>query len=166
MDYRAVEQVLQKERELEQTIESIAKETTNLKKGLSKLRVKRAASSIDRLLSTAVSLNGLKVVSAKVDARSIDELKSIGDTLRAKLGSGVGVLASIIENKVALVCVVTDDVIKTKHLQAGKIIGEIAKGVGGSGGGRPHLATAGGKDIDRLDEALKQTTAIVQSMLP
>ena len=96
----------------------------------------------------------------------MDELKNLGDALRSKLSSGVGVLGAVVDEKVALVCVVTDDLIKEKKLQAGKIVGEIAKRVGGGGGGRPHLATAGGKDIDKLDEALRQTSAIVQSMLP
>jgi len=71
----------------------------------------------------------------------------------------------VIDEKVALVCVVTDDLIKTKNLQAGKIVGEMAKQLGGGGGGRPHLATAGGKDVHKLDDALGQTLAIIQSML-
>jgi alanyl-tRNA synthetase len=166
VDSHSAELVLQKEREREQSIETITKETGDLKKELSKYRVKQASSSIERLLSTAVSLNGFKVVSARIDVQTMDELKSLGDTLRAKLGSGVGVLASVVDNKVALVCVVTDDLIKTKNLQAGKIVSAVAKSVGGSGGGRSHLATAGGKDITKLDEALRQTLSIVQSMLP
>ena len=79
--------------------------------------------------------------------------------------SGVGLLASVIEEKVALVCVVTDDLIKNRHLQAGKVVGALAKVVGGAGGGRPHLATAGGRDVAKLPEALAQTPAIVSSML-
>ncbi|MBX2992893.1 MAG: alanine--tRNA ligase, partial [Bacteroidetes bacterium] len=102
---------------------------------------------------------------SKVQAATMDELKSIGDTLRSKLGSGVGVLASIIDDKVAFVCVVTDDLIQNKKLQAGKIVGAMAKEVGGGGGGKPHLATAGGKDVARLDEALAKTTVIVQSFI-
>ena len=77
----------------------------------------------------------------------------------------MGVLGAVIDQKVALVCVVTDDLIKEKKLQAGKIVGELAKRVGGGGGGRPHLATAGGKDISKLDETLEQVSGIIQSML-
>jgi len=149
----------------ELAIEKITKHANDLKKDLSKHRVTQASSTIDNLVATATRLNGFKVISAKVEAQTMDELKRIGDTLRAKIGSGVGVIASVVDNKVALVCVVTDDLIKTKNLQAGKIIGEIAKGVGGSGGGRPHLATAGGKDISKLDETLQRTPSIIQTML-
>jgi alanyl-tRNA synthetase len=64
-----------------------------------------------------------------------------------------------------LVCVVSDDLVAGKKLQAGKIVGELAKLVGGGGGGRPHLATAGGKDVAKLPEALAQAGAIVGRML-
>jgi alanyl-tRNA synthetase len=152
-------------RQREETIVHVSKSTNDLKKELSKYRVKEAASSIDTLVSNGVALNGFKVVSAKIAVADAEELKSIGDTLRSKLSSGVGVLGAVVDEKVSLVCVVTDDLIKEKKLQAGKIVGEIAKRVGGGGGGRPHLATAGGKDISKLDEALNQTLSIIQSML-
>lgn len=157
------------ERELasrEQATEAVSKRTMELKKELSKYKVKEASSEIDTLIGSATPVNGFKVVSSKVDAGNLDELKSLGDTLRSKLGSGVGVLASVIDEKVSFVCVVTDDLIKQKNLQAGKIVGEMAKQVGGGGGGKPHLATAGGKDISKLDDALRRTSEIVQDMLP
>jgi alanyl-tRNA synthetase len=158
--------VLEKElaaREL--AVELMTKRTQDLKKDLSERKVQNAAGGIEALVAGATPLNGFKIVSSKVDASDMEELKRLGDTLRAKLGSGVGVLASVIEEKVALVCVVTDDLIKGKNLQAGKIVGEMAKQVGGGGGGRPHLATAGGKDVAKLDEALRRTADIVHGML-
>jgi alanyl-tRNA synthetase len=159
---RVVEQGLAKR---EQALEEAAKQTSDLKKELSKYKVKEASSGIDSLVAAATPVEGFKVVSSKVDAQSIDELKSLGDALRSKLVSGVGVLASVIDDKVSFVCVVTDDLIKQKNLQAGKIVGEMAKQVGGGGGGKPHLATAGGKDINKLEAALSRTPSIVQSML-
>jgi alanyl-tRNA synthetase len=137
----------------------------DLKKELSKYRVKEATSGLEVIISRGVPVNGFKVVSARIEAGTADELKSLADTLREKLPSGVGVLGAVIDQKVALVCVVTDDLIKEKKLQAGKIVGELAKRVGGGGGGRPHLATAGGKDISKLDETLEQVSGIIQSML-
>ena len=151
--------------EREIVAEEVSRRTLDLKKELSKYKVKEASAGIDSLVETATAVNGFKVVSSKVEAGSLDELKTLADSLREKLGSGVGVLASIIDEKVSLVCVVTDDLIKQKRLQAGKIVGEMAKHVGGGGGGKPHLATAGGKDVSRLEEALGKTTSIVQSML-
>ena len=127
--------------------------------------MKEATSGLEEIISRGVPVNGFKVVSARIEAGTADELKSLADTLREKLPSGVGVLGAVIDQKVALVCVVTDDLIKEKKLQAGKIVGELAKRVGGGGGGRPHLATAGGKDISKLDETLEQVSGIIQSML-
>ena len=160
-----IEEIDQALRQREEAMESVAKATIDLKKDLSKRRVVEASSDLESLVASGVSLNGFKVVSAKIEAGTMDELKSLGDTLRSKLASGVGVLGAIVDDKVALVCVVTDDLIKDRKLQAGKIVGEVAKQVGGGGGGRPHLATAGGKDVAKLDEALKETAAIIQSML-
>lgn len=158
----AVEQALHLR---EQEIESLTKQAHDLKKELSKHRVKGASSSIDDLVANCVALNGFKLVSAKIKVDNADELKSLGDTLRSKLYSGVGVLGAVVDEKVALVCVVTDDLIKDKKLQAGKIVGELAKRLGGGGGGKPHLATAGGKDVAKLDETLQEAVSIVQSML-
>jgi alanyl-tRNA synthetase len=150
----------------ERVVEQVAEETKSLRKDLSKKKVREEVSNIDRLLLGAISIDGLRIVSAKVEASTMDELKSIADSLRAKIGSGVGVLGAVVDEKAAIVCVVTDDVIKEKHLAAGKIVGAIAKIVGGGGGGRPHLATAGGKDVEKLDEALAHSAEIVQRMLP
>ena len=127
--------------------------------------MKDASSSIDSLIEKKITVNGLSVVSARIDVGDVEELKSIGDTLRAKIGSGIGILGAVIDGKVSLVCVVTDDLIKEKKLQAGKIVGEFAKRVGGGGGGRPHLATAGGKDIEKLDETLKAAPDIIKGMM-
>lgn len=151
--------------ERQDAIEAETKKVRDLKSEISKARVRQASSSIEEIIATGIPLNGFKVVSAKINVGNAEELKSLGDNLRSKLSSGVGVLGAVVDEKVALVCVVTDDLIKNKKLQAGKIVGELAKRVGGGGGGRPHLATAGGKDVSKLDEALQQTSSIVQSML-
>ncbi len=149
----------------EKIVEQTNKEILDLKKELSKFRVKSAGSNIDQLVMSGISVDDFKIVTAKIEVANMDELKSMGDTLRSKLASGVGVFGSVIDGKVALVCVVTDDLIKNKKLQAGKIVGEIAKIAGGSGGGRPHLATAGAKDVNKLDEALEKTVDIVKAMV-
>ncbi len=101
-------------------------------------------------------MKDVTVVAARIAAADIDELKRLGDELRAKLRRGVGVLGTVLEEKASFVCVVTDDLVAEKKIQAGRIVGEVAKLVGGGGGGRPHMATAGGKDADKLDAALEQ----------
>ena len=92
----------------------------------------------------------------------MDALKSLGDDLRNRLRTGVGVLGAEIDDKAALVCVVTDDL--TKRYSAGKIVGAVAKLVGGGGGGKPHLATAGGRDIEKLDEALAAVPSLLDQI--
>ncbi len=79
--------------------------------------------------------------------------------------TGVGLLIAQVEDKVQMVCLVTDDLVKEKKILAGKIVGEIAKIVGGGGGGRPHMATAGGKDVDKIDEALDRFNNVVSNNL-
>ncbi|GJQ19988.1 MAG: alanine--tRNA ligase [Bacteroidia bacterium] len=136
-----------------------------MEKEISRLRVRSLAADIDTLIQRGTPLNGARLVSAEVSVGSMDELKSLGDRLREKIGSGVGLLASVMDQKVALVCVVTDDLIAAKKLEAGKIVGAVARLLGGGGGGRPHLATAGGRDVSKLGDALKTTESIVRSFL-
>ncbi|MGD0590261.1 MAG: alanine--tRNA ligase [Bacteroidota bacterium] len=150
---------------LKNVIEQDNETKKTMEKERAKSRLKSLSGSMDELISSAVSINNIKLIAARVPATSMDELKSLGDSLRVKLGSGVGLLASIIEDKVQLVCVVTDDLLATKKIEAGKIVGAVAKIVGGGGGGRPHMATAGGKDIAKIDEALSHTKSIVESLL-
>jgi alanyl-tRNA synthetase len=150
---------------LEELILQLADVKKSLEKELARFRLKSLSGSMDELISSAVSVDNIKLIAVKVSATSMDELKSLGDSLRAKLGSGVGVLASIIEDKVQLVCVVTDDLVAAKKIEASKVVVAVAKIVGGGGGGRPHMATAGGKDIAKIDEALSHTKSIVESLL-
>ncbi|MCF6269503.1 MAG: alanine--tRNA ligase [Melioribacteraceae bacterium] len=135
-----------------------------LEKKISELELKSKLGGIDEILKTQTDINGVNLFKGKVEATSMDELKQMGDELRNKMKSGVGVLISVIGEKVGIVCVVSDDLIKEKKIQAGRIVGSVAKLVGGGGGGRPHLATAGGKDISKIDEALKKTDDIVREL--
>lgn len=150
---------------LERYLLELSDKMKTIEREQAKAALQSASGSIDQLVQSAQALNGFKIVSSRIPAGDMEALKSLGDTLRAKLGSGVGLLASVIDEKVALVCVVSDDLIKTKNLQAGKIVGVIAKQLNGGGGGKPHLATAGGKDIHRLDETLKSFSDVVKTMV-
>jgi alanyl-tRNA synthetase len=150
-------------REREQWIGELSDVKAAYTRDLSRQRVREEASSLDGILAKALDVLGTKVVSARVGSATLDELKSLGDSLREKIGSGVGVLGSVIDGKVALVCVVTDDLIQARGLKAGSIVGAVAKMVGGGGGGKPHLATAGGKDAGKLDEALEKVPEVIRS---
>ncbi len=150
---------------LEDYIFELSDKKKIIEKEKTKAAVQSASGNIDALVMNAKAIDGFKLVGSKIAANDIESLKSLGDTLRTKLGSGVGLLASIIDEKVALVCVVSDDLIKSKNLQAGKIVGVVAKQLNGGGGGKPHLATAGGKDVAKLDETLKNFSDIVKGMI-
>ncbi len=157
---------LEKELELRKNYLNYLLEVSNeIKKKLSKKRLTEASTSIDEMINNSRIINGIKVATSKLLVDDLDELKQIGDQLREKLKSGIGVLGAEIQSKAYFVCVVTDDLIKGNKLQAGKIVKEVARYAGGSGGGRPHLATAGAKDASKLDEALEKTFEIVQSLI-
>ncbi len=136
-----------------------------MEKEISDLKLKEKLGQLDHILSLHSSERGIKVFKGRVHADNMDELKSFGDELRNKMGSGVGVLISQVEDKVGIVAVVSDDLIKEKKLSAGKIVGELAKLVGGGGGGRPHLATAGGKEVSGIPSAISKVEKIIGSFL-
>jgi alanyl-tRNA synthetase len=136
-----------------------------LEKEISDLKLKEKLGQLDHILSLHSSEKGIKVFKGRVHADNMDELKSFGDELRNKMGSGVGVLISQVEDKVGIVAVVSDDLIKEKKLSAGKIVGELAKLVGGGGGGRPHLATAGGKEISGIPSAISKVEKVIGSFI-
>ncbi|MBM4171286.1 MAG: alanine--tRNA ligase [Ignavibacteria bacterium] len=138
-------------------------EKRKLEKELGELKLKEKLGGIEKIIFTPFLINGINVFKGKVDAANMDELKSMGDELREKMKSGIGVLISQIDDKVGIVAVVSDDLLKDKKMSAGSIVKEIAKIVGGSGGGRPHLATAGGKDISKIEEALNSVDKIISA---
>jgi len=138
----------------ENRINEILEEKKKIEKELAEIKLKEKLGGLDSIINSAVNVNAINLYKGKVEASNMDELKSMGDELRSKMKSGAGLLISQIDDKVAIVAVVSDDLIKDKKLSAGKIVGDIAKIVGGGGGGRPHLATAGGKDVSKIDEAL------------
>ncbi|MBN2201491.1 alanine--tRNA ligase [bacterium] len=151
--------------DLPKRIESLQDEKKELERKLKKAQSSTAGSEIDALVQNAVTVSGFKIVSSRMDASDVEELRAMGDKLREKLKSGVGVLGAVIGDKVSILCVVTDDLIKSKSLKAGDIVKKAAEIVGGSGGGKPHLALAGGKDPSRLDEAIGQVAEIVRGMV-
>jgi alanyl-tRNA synthetase len=135
-----------------------------LEKQLENLQRKAAGSQAAGLLDAVQEVKGVKVLSAQVPAgTSRDNLRQMVDSLRQKIGSGVVVLGSAEDGKVALIAGVTKDLIPKLH--AGNIIRELAKLVGGSGGGKPDLAEAGGKDTSALESALRSIYALIDRSL-
>ena len=135
-------------------------ELKKLRRELDEAKMKSVANSLSGAADHAVEVKGVKVLAQRVDALDRGQMRTLVDNLRNKLGSGVVVLGSAdSEGKVALIVGVTKDL--TGKVQAGKVVGQIAKLVGGSGGGRPDMAEAGGKDAGQLDAALKSAVNVV-----
>lgn len=149
----------------EQKVEALLDVKKKLEKEISELRVKEKLEQLDHILSIHSEEKGVIIHKGRVQADNMDELKSFGDELRNKIRSGIGVLIAQIDDKVGIVAIVSDDLIKRKNLSAGKIVGELAKLVGGGGGGRPHLATAGGRDVVKIPAALSKVENVVSSFL-
>ncbi len=150
--------------ELLDKVHELLEHRKHMERELRAMRHKLSQQEIGALVQRAETLNGFRLISAKVEATDAEELKAMSDTLREKLGSGVGVLAAVMDGKLSFACVVTDDLIKNKNLKAGDLVKRVAQITGGSGGGRPHLALAGGKDVQRLQEALSSVAQIVKEM--
>jgi alanyl-tRNA synthetase len=118
--------------------------------------------SADSLLDRVENVNGVKVLSARVDAQRIDSLREMGDALKEKLGSGIVVLGSVLDDRPSFVAVVTSDLTQ-KGYHAGEIVKKVAQVTGGGGGGKPGMAQAGGKDKSRVDEALALVRTLIKN---
>ena len=109
---------------------------------------------------TAEEINGVKVITAQVPALPPQVLREMSDLLRERIKSGIIVLGTVFEDKPSFLAVVTQDMVAKGH-NAGNIVREVAKVTGGSGGGKPTMAQAGGKDISKIDEALNLVKKLV-----
>ncbi len=160
---------------LRNELERREEELKKLRKELQQVRMKQAASATLQGVEAKGSagsvsatgnvreVKGVKVLATRADNLERTQLRTLVDNLRNKLGSGVVVMGSVSDGRVALIVGVTKDL--TSRVQAGKIIAEVAKKVGGSGGGRPDMAEAGGKDPAALDSALNESYDVVARLL-
>jgi alanyl-tRNA synthetase len=170
-DYQRAQQLLREisarmgvnEENLSAAIERNEQTQRQMEKQLEAMKRKGALSKLDDLASQARTIKGVKVISAELEGVDREAMRQLVDSLRQKLGSGVVVLGTVEDGKVALLAGVTKDL--TSKLHAGKIIQAIAKEVGGSGGGRPDLAEAGGKDTPGLKSALDHVYPLIDQLL-
>jgi len=145
-------------------IEEILEENRRLRRQLEETQVRLAGDQSTALLESAVEVNGARVVSARVEAPSLEALRELADALRRELQSGAAVLSTEIEGKIVFLAAVTDDLVR-RGLRAGELVNRVARITGGGGGGKPHLAQAGGRDRSRWQEALDAVVPLVRSML-
>ncbi|MBS5140162.1 MAG: alanine--tRNA ligase [Clostridium sp.] len=145
-------------------LEQLLAEQKETAKELEKLKAKMAGGAADEMLNSKVEIGGVAMLAAEVKDMDGNALRTMGDQLKQKLGSGVVVLASGKDGKVNLMAMATDDVVK-KGVHAGNIIKAAAAVCGGGGGGRPNMAQAGGKDASKIADALEKAKAVVAEQL-
>lgn len=145
-------------------LEQLLAEQKETAKELEKLKAKMAGGAADEMLDSKVEIGGVAVLAAEVKDMDGNALRTMGDQLKQKLGSGVVVLASGKDGKVNLMAMATDDVVK-KGVHAGNIIKAAAAVCGGGGGGRPNMAQAGGKDASKIADALEKAKEVVAEQL-
>jgi len=145
------------------TVEKLSHTAKQLEKELGEQKRKGALNQLDDLFAHAQTIKGVKVVVGEVQNVDREGLRQLVDSLRQKLGSGVVALGMPENGKVALIAGVTQDL--TTKVHAGKLIQALAKQVGGSGGGRPDLAEAGGKDTSALKSALQSVRSLLEPLL-
>ena len=151
--------------ELSDKVAHLIAHNRELERELQSLRREQAGSEMDMLVSSALNVNGLRVVAAEVSPPDMDGFRTMGDGLRDALGTGgVGVIGANLNGKASLLAVVTDDLIG-RGVQAGNVVKAIAQIVGGGGGGRPHLAQAGGKFPEKIGEALARVPDIIRAQV-
>jgi len=138
-------------------------ELKRLRRELEEMRMKSASGTLDAALAGAVEVAGIKVATLRADSLDRGQLRTLVDNLKQRLGEGVVVLGSAQpEGKVALIAGVTPELLK--RIQAGKLVGAVAKLVGGSGGGKAEIAEAGGKDQSQIGAALAAVPGIVAEL--
>ncbi len=141
-------------------IEAMQNDNKTLAKEIEALKEKMAGSGIDDMKNSAVDINGVKVITGKFRDADVNTLRKVGDTMKDAFECEVCIAASESDGKVSLVCSANKAAV-AKGIHCGMIIKSIASHVGGSGGGRPDSAQAGGKDASGIDAALKAAAEVV-----
>jgi alanyl-tRNA synthetase len=141
-------------------VEKLLTQVKGLEKELDQFKHKFQSSQAGDVAGEARVVNGVKVLARRADGMDARDLRTFGDKLRDKLGSGILALGSVKDDRVSLIVMVSKDL--TDRYNAGAIIKEMAPILGGTGGGKPDLAQSGGKDPGKLDAALDALYAIIK----
>ena len=150
--------------ELESRVAALQAENKSLQKQLDQMQSKMAAVQFESLMASGEDIAGARVLTAKTDGLDADGLRELADRFRDNNPTCVGVIGSVVNGRPIFVAVVSKDLIG-KGVKAGDIVREVAKVVGGGGGGRPDMAQAGGKDASKMDEALAIVPDLVKEIL-
>jgi alanyl-tRNA synthetase len=150
--------------EVDQKVLALMDQSHTAQREINRLRQELAHRDFEHLMSQIWELDGVAFLAARVKASQIDTLREMTDWFRDRYPSSVIVLGTVIDQRPQLVAAVTPDLVK-RGVRANDLIKTAAHVIGGGGGGRPTLAQAGGRDVDRLDEALSGVLGLVQKAL-
>lgn len=142
-------------------VESVIGDFHQAEKELAHMRQQVAIQYFESSLLDIASVDGIQYLATEIDKVSVEDLRVLADRFRDKVTSGIAALATIVDEKPLFIVVVTDDLVK-KGYHAGNLVKEMAKMVGGGGGGRPNLAQAGGRNASKLHEALAALPALIK----
>jgi alanyl-tRNA synthetase len=149
--------------EIPSMVEKLQVHIKDLERQMAEMKVRGAMAGVDGILSKTREVAGVKVLAHQLAEMDRASMRVLADELKQRLGSGVVILGTPQNGKVALVVMVTADI--ASRVPAGKVIKEIASIVGGAGGGKPELAEAGGKDASKLTDALQRSYSVVEVLL-
>jgi alanyl-tRNA synthetase len=141
-------------------IQSLLTDLETTRRRLTKLERQLSSGRVDSLLGQTVTVNGIALLAARLPEASSDMLRETYDVIRERLPSAVVVLGSVFQKKPVFLAAVSDDLVE-RNYDAGKIVKAVAQIAGGSGGGKPRLAQAGGRDASRVDAALAAVPDII-----
>ena len=150
--------------DLESRLDSYMQETDDLRRRLSGMERSLLRAEAEALLQRVTDVDGARVVAGRTSANNADGMREMGDFLRDKLSSCVVTLGALSEGSPILVTMVTPDLVE-RGLNAGSIARDAAKLMGGGGGGRPEMAQAGGRQLEKLDDALAAVPGLVRAAL-
>lgn len=145
-------------------VERLTTQVKTLERELARLRDKMAASTGAELSEQATEVDSIKVLAARVDAADMAALRNMGDTLRDRLKECAFILGASAQGRVYIVAMATPGA-QERGLKANELVRQVAPIVGGSGGGSPAMAQAGGKAPEKLDEAMKVAQDLLQGQL-
>ena len=146
--------------DLESRLDSYMQDTEELRRRLASLERNNLRAEAEALLEQVQDIDGVKLVAGRTSANSAEAMREMGDFLKAKLSSVTVALGAIVNGNPLLVTMVTPDLVE-KGLHAGNIARDAARVMGGGGGGQPEMAQAGGRQADKLDDALRRVAELI-----
>lgn len=158
---RVIKSMFKNPKNIVGAIEQLSDKNSQLEKDIEALQLQKAAGLKNELKTKVEAVNGVNTIFQKIDAPNADAIKKIAYDLRNEVEDLFCVLGADLNGKANLTIIISDNIVESKELNAGKIIREIAKNVQGGGGGQAFFATAGGKNPDGIEKALEAARKIV-----